>query len=77
MKKLKTFEKFINEGILDLEPIQEHDVVELTEDLPKASLFIGDVGTVIHIYSNAKGYVVEFKNNKVETVEPRKIKKKL
>ena len=77
MKHLKIFEKFVNERINDSDSIQEHDIVELIEDLSKVKLFIGDIGTVVHIYPNAKAYAVEFENNKVETVKPHQIKKRI
>lgn len=54
----------------------EHDIVELTEDLPKAPT--GSKGTIIHIYPNAKAYEVEFISIRdggiiIETVEPHQI----
>ena len=59
--------------------IKEHDIVELTEDLLKADLFIGDKGTVVHIYPKEEAYEVEFKKKDgsitVETVEPKQISK--
>lgn len=40
--------------------INEHDVVVLTVSLPSESLEAGDVGTVVHIYSDGEAYEVEF-----------------
>ena len=40
--------------------IQEHDRVVLTERLADHGLEAGDVGTVVHVYSNGQAYEVEF-----------------
>ncbi len=40
--------------------IAEYDRVVLMHDLPREGLKAGDVGTVMHIYSEGKGYEVEF-----------------
>lgn len=40
--------------------IKEHDCVVLTEDLASERLKAGDVGTVVHIHGERKGYEVEF-----------------
>jgi hypothetical protein len=40
--------------------MSEHDVVVLTRDLPEHGLRAGDVGAVVHVYSNGKAYEVEF-----------------
>ena len=40
--------------------IREHDCIVLTQDLPSQSLKAGDVGTVVHIHTNAAAYEVEF-----------------
>lgn len=40
--------------------IQEHERVVLTSDLPDLGLCAGDVGTVVHIYPEAKAYEIEF-----------------
>ena len=40
--------------------IREHDIVVLTQDLPKECLTAGDAGTVVHVHPNAVGYEVEF-----------------
>ena len=40
--------------------IQEHDCIVLTQDLPDERLHAGDVGTVVHIHGEGKGYDVEF-----------------
>jgi len=40
--------------------IHEHDLVVLAEDVPEHGLKSGDVGTAVHIYSNAEAMEVEF-----------------
>jgi hypothetical protein len=40
--------------------IREHDRVILTASLKQHALVPGDVGTVVHIYSDGKAYEVEF-----------------
>lgn len=40
--------------------IKEHDRVVLTGDVPAERLEPGDVGTVVHVYPDGKGYEVEF-----------------
>jgi hypothetical protein len=40
--------------------IHEHDRVVLTTNIDAERLTAGDVGTVVHIYSDAKAYEVEF-----------------
>jgi hypothetical protein len=40
--------------------IQLFDRIVLNRDLPDRSLKQGDVGTVVMIYKNGKGYEVEF-----------------
>jgi len=40
--------------------IKEHDIVVLTQDLPKERLTAGDAGTVVHIHDGGAGYEVEF-----------------
>jgi len=40
--------------------IKEHERVVLKAPLPNSGLEIGDVGTVVHIYPEAKAYEVEF-----------------
>lgn len=40
--------------------IQELDRVALTGDLPEYRLKTGDIGMVVHIYADHKGYEVEF-----------------
>jgi hypothetical protein len=40
--------------------IAEHDRVVLTTDVPAEGLKTGDVGTVVHLYADARGYEVEF-----------------
>jgi hypothetical protein len=40
--------------------IHEHDRVVLTSNVVAERLTAGDVGTVVHIYSDGKAYEVEF-----------------
>ena len=48
--------------------IKEHDCVVLTSDLPDEKLFVGDVGTVVHIHREGVAYEVEFMTFTGETV---------
>ena len=43
-----------------LTPLPEHSRAVLCEDRPEAGLRVGDVGTVVHVYSEGAGYEVEF-----------------
>ncbi len=40
--------------------IREHERVVLTAPVPKERLEIGDVGTVVHVYTDGKAFEVEF-----------------
>jgi hypothetical protein len=40
--------------------IKEHERVVLKTDIPAERLRAGDVGTVVHVYSDGKAYEVEF-----------------
>ena len=40
--------------------IREHDRVVLTTDLAQEKLAAGDVGAVVHVYQDGKGFEVEF-----------------
>ncbi|MFT5465846.1 MAG: hypothetical protein ACI8UO_000942 [Verrucomicrobiales bacterium] len=40
--------------------ISEHSRVVLTKDLPERGLEQGDVGTAVHVYSNADAFEIEF-----------------
>ena len=40
--------------------ISEHERVVLTEPVAAEGLVAGDVGTVVHVYPDAKAYEVEF-----------------
>lgn len=42
------------------EVIREHDRVVLTTPVPEEGLEAGDVGTVVHVYSDGDAYEVEF-----------------
>ena len=40
--------------------IKEHEIVVLKKAVPSEGLELGDVGTVVHAYSNGQAYEVEF-----------------
>lgn len=40
--------------------IAEHELVVLTKDISAEELKAGDVGTVVHVYSDGLAYEVEF-----------------
>ena len=40
--------------------IREHDRVVLTAPVPKERLETGDVGTVVHVYTDGKAFEIEF-----------------
>ncbi len=40
--------------------IAEHSMVVLNSDKPSSGLYAGDVGAVVHVYSNGAAYEVEF-----------------
>ena len=48
--------------------IQELDDVILTHDLPKYGLASGDIGTVVLVHKEGKGYEVEFTALDGETI---------
>ena len=48
--------------------IKEHDCVVLTEDRPSENLMAGDIGTIVHIHGEHKGYEVEFMTLAGETL---------
>ncbi len=59
--------------------IAEHDVVVLQRDLPEHNLRAGDVGAVVHVYTDGKAYEVEFVTGTgqtlaVETLEPNDVR---
>ena len=43
-----------------MKPIEEFDRVALTVDLPEFGFRAGDVGVVVDISSNGRGYTLEF-----------------
>lgn len=60
--------------------IEEFESVALLIDLPKVGLIRGDVGTVVMIHGEQKGFEVEFVNASsrtvaVETLCPKQIKR--
>jgi Domain of unknown function (DUF4926) len=48
--------------------IREHDRVVLTEDSPAEHLFMGDVGTVVHVYAKAAACEVELVSPEGRTI---------
>lgn len=48
--------------------MNEHELVVLTRDLPDYGLTEGDVGTIVHVYSDGEAYEVEFILASGETV---------
>ena len=40
--------------------MKEHEIVVLVEDLPEHGLEAGDLGAVVHCYSDGTAYEVEF-----------------
>ncbi len=48
--------------------IKEHDRVVLTSDLPREHLKAGDVGTVVHVYTEGGALEVEFLTLEGKTV---------
>lgn len=48
--------------------IHEHDTVVLTCDLPAHDLARGDVGTVVLVHKDGRGYEVEFATLNGETI---------
>lgn len=51
---------FLAFGLKVTELFEELERVALTDDLPEHGLKTGDIGMVVHIYANHKGYEVEF-----------------
>ncbi|MDP8244976.1 MAG: DUF4926 domain-containing protein [Candidatus Hinthialibacter antarcticus] len=39
---------------------KEFDRIVLTKDLPESNLVKGDIGTIVQVYENGRGYEVEF-----------------
>lgn len=59
--------------------IKEHDRVVLTVSRPEEGLEAGDVGTVVHVYSDGLAYEVEFvaldgQTAAVVTMEARQVR---
>lgn len=48
--------------------ITEHAMVVLNFDKPASGLFAGDVGAVVHVYSNGAAYEIEFVDGDGTTV---------
>ncbi len=40
--------------------LEEHDCVVLTDDLGESNLKPGDIGTIVHVYSDRSAFEVEF-----------------
>lgn len=48
--------------------MKEHDTVVLTRDLAEHALQAGDVGVIVHVYSNGAAFEVEFVSGGGDTV---------
>lgn len=48
--------------------MNEHDLVVLNRDLPEHGLTEGDVGTIVHMYTDGEAFEVEFALASGETV---------
>jgi hypothetical protein len=48
--------------------MNEHDTVVLTRSLPDRGLQVGDVGAIVHVYGDQRGFEVEFVSGSGETV---------
>ncbi|WP_145384998.1 DUF4926 domain-containing protein [Stieleria neptunia] len=48
--------------------IAEHSLVVLDAEPPHEKLTRGDVGTVVHVYKDGKGYEVEFVDGGGQTI---------
>lgn len=48
--------------------IKDLDVVALTRSVPEHGLAVGDVGTVVMVYEDGKGFTVEFTTVKGKTI---------
>ena len=48
--------------------IAEHSLVVLDSEPPHETLSRGDVGTVVHVYEEGRGYEVEFVDGAGQTV---------
>jgi hypothetical protein len=48
--------------------IAEHTMVVLNRDIPEHGLVTGDVGAVVHVYSQGTAYEVEFVDGVGKTV---------
>ena len=46
----------------------ELDTVVLADNMPEAGLERGDIGTIVHVYTSAAAYEVEFVTGKGETI---------
>ena len=48
--------------------MKELDLIALTKSVPEHDLEKGDVGTIVAIYDNGKGYEIEFATYTGETI---------
>lgn len=48
--------------------MNEHDTVVLARSLPEHRLQAGDVGAIVHVYGDQKGFEVEFVSGTGQTV---------
>jgi Domain of unknown function (DUF4926) len=56
-----------------MKTIEEHDLVVLERDVEELGLILGDIGTVVGIYSDQNGFEVEFKTNGGESIAVLKL----
>lgn len=52
-----------------MESFKLFDVIALTEDLPEHRLRRGQVGTIVHVFSDGKAFEVEFSDREGRTYE--------
>ena len=58
--------------------VREYDDVVLIRDLPEEGLLAGEIGTVVHIYSDGPAYEVEFgapTESRVAAVDPDAVRR--
>ena len=56
--------------------IRENDIVVLKEDITNTTLVKDDMGTVVHVYAEEKGYEVEFVSADGKTIAVETLPKK-
>ena len=56
--------------------MKEHDLVVLTHDSPEHGLEAGDVGTIVHCYSDGEAFEVEFASAAARSIAVLTLEKK-